>query len=159
MTLSYNLAYQEIILVHPTRRQIFAGKPYSTFWNIWDLLIDLSRVDIKLWLWIKTKQWIFLMDQVWNPFHATSNDYLWRFYLLSLLLYFSKKVAALTKISPPHFLFSNFKRVPILSEVLRFAPSTGEKVSSVGQFRSGTCVFQLVPNLETLSNWISSHSV
>ena len=55
--------------------------------------------------------------------------------------------------------FSSFKRVPILSEVLRFAPSTGEKVSSVGQFRSGTCVFQLVPNLETLSNWISSHSV
>ena len=42
MTLSYNLAYQEIILVHPTRRQIFAGKPYSTFWKIWDLLVFLS---------------------------------------------------------------------------------------------------------------------
>ena len=27
MTLSYNLAYQETILVHPTRHQIFAGKP------------------------------------------------------------------------------------------------------------------------------------
>ena len=27
MTVSFNLAYQEIILVHPTRRQIFAGKP------------------------------------------------------------------------------------------------------------------------------------
>ena len=40
MTLSYNLAYQEIILVHPTRRQIFLGKPYSTFWNIWDLLLE-----------------------------------------------------------------------------------------------------------------------
>ena len=39
MTLSYNLAYQEIILVHPTRRQIFAGKPYSTFWNIWEWVI------------------------------------------------------------------------------------------------------------------------
>ena len=39
MTLSYNLAYQEIILVHPKRRQIFAGKPYFTFWNIWDILI------------------------------------------------------------------------------------------------------------------------
>ena len=39
MSLSYNLAYQELILVHPTRRQIFAGKPYSTFWNIWDLLV------------------------------------------------------------------------------------------------------------------------
>ena len=32
MTLSHNLAY-------PTRRQIFAGKQYSTFWNIWDLPI------------------------------------------------------------------------------------------------------------------------
>ena len=40
MTLSYNLAYQQTILVHPTRCQIFAGKPYSTFWNTWDLLIS-----------------------------------------------------------------------------------------------------------------------
>ena len=39
MTLSYNLAYQEIILVHPTGRQIFAGKPYFTFWNIWEWVI------------------------------------------------------------------------------------------------------------------------
>ena len=39
MTLSYNSAYQEIILAHPTRRQIFAGKPYSTFPNIWEWLI------------------------------------------------------------------------------------------------------------------------
>ena len=29
MTLSYDLAYQEIILVHPTRRQIFAGKNHT----------------------------------------------------------------------------------------------------------------------------------
>ena len=43
MTLSYNLAYQDIISVHPTLRQIFAGKPYSTFWNIWDLLIYRIR--------------------------------------------------------------------------------------------------------------------
>ena len=35
MALSYNLAYHEIISVHPTRRQIFAGKSDSTFWNIW----------------------------------------------------------------------------------------------------------------------------
>ena len=34
-----NYSYQEAILVHPTRRQIFAGKPDSTFHNIWDLLI------------------------------------------------------------------------------------------------------------------------
>ena len=33
MALSYNLGYQEIISVHPTRRQIFAGKPYSTSEN------------------------------------------------------------------------------------------------------------------------------
>ena len=37
--LSYNLAYQEIISVHPTRRQIFAGKTDSTFWNIWQWVI------------------------------------------------------------------------------------------------------------------------
>ena len=34
MALSYNLGYQESISVHSTRRQIFAGKPYSTFPNI-----------------------------------------------------------------------------------------------------------------------------
>ena len=31
MALSYNLGYQESISVHPTRRQNFAGKPYSNF--------------------------------------------------------------------------------------------------------------------------------
>ena len=35
MALSYNLAYQESISVHPTRRQNFAGKPYSNFPDIW----------------------------------------------------------------------------------------------------------------------------
>ena len=39
MALSYNLGYQESISVQPTRRQIFAGKPYSTFPNIWEWLI------------------------------------------------------------------------------------------------------------------------
>ena len=39
MALSYNLGYQESISVHPTRPQIFAGKPYSTFPNIWEWLI------------------------------------------------------------------------------------------------------------------------
>ena len=34
MTLSYNLAYQETMLMHPTRREIFAGKTDSTFNNI-----------------------------------------------------------------------------------------------------------------------------
>ena len=44
------MAYQEISLEHPKRRQIFAGKPYSTFWNIWDLLIlklGVSKPEIK----------------------------------------------------------------------------------------------------------------
>ena len=40
MALSYNLGYQESILVHPTRRQIFAGKPYSTFPNIWQWVVS-----------------------------------------------------------------------------------------------------------------------
>ena len=40
MALSYNLAYQEIISVHPTRRQIFAGKTDLTFWNIWQWVIS-----------------------------------------------------------------------------------------------------------------------
>ena len=40
MALSYNLGYQESISVHPTRRQIFAGKLDSTFPNIWEWLID-----------------------------------------------------------------------------------------------------------------------
>ena len=35
MALSYNLGYQESISVHPTRRQIFAGKPDSTFFSLW----------------------------------------------------------------------------------------------------------------------------
>ena len=33
MALIYSLAYQEIISVHPTMRQIFAGKTDSTFWK------------------------------------------------------------------------------------------------------------------------------
>ena len=39
MALNYNLGYQVSISVHPTGRQIFAGKPYSTFPNIWHPLI------------------------------------------------------------------------------------------------------------------------
>ena len=42
MALSYNLGYQESISVHPTRRQIFAGKPYLTFPNIWEWLVSPS---------------------------------------------------------------------------------------------------------------------
>ena len=39
MALSYNLGYQESISLHPTRRQNFAGKPYSNFPNIWEWLL------------------------------------------------------------------------------------------------------------------------
>ena len=52
MTLSYNLAYQEIILVHPTRRQIFAGKSVSTFWNIWEWVIFRIDNQKKLIHWL-----------------------------------------------------------------------------------------------------------
>ena len=34
MTLTYHLSYLETILVHPTRRQSFAGKLHSTLRNI-----------------------------------------------------------------------------------------------------------------------------
>ena len=46
MALSYNLGYQEIISVHHTRRQIFAGKPDSTFPNIWEWLIYTSCMSM-----------------------------------------------------------------------------------------------------------------
>ena len=46
MALSYNLAYQESISVHPTRRQIFAGKTDSTFWNIWQWVIFKLKNNI-----------------------------------------------------------------------------------------------------------------
>ena len=44
MALSYNLGYQESISVHPTRRQIFAGKSDSTFWNIWEWVISSTHL-------------------------------------------------------------------------------------------------------------------
>ena len=50
MTLSYHLGYLETILVHPTRRQSFAGKSDSTFYNIWDLVVigydEKQSIDI-----------------------------------------------------------------------------------------------------------------
>ena len=45
MALSYNLGYQESILAHPTRRQIFAGKTDSTFWN-WEWVTYLQGWQI-----------------------------------------------------------------------------------------------------------------
>ena len=44
MALSYNLGYQESISVHPTRRQNFAGKPYSNLPNIWEWLIQQKTI-------------------------------------------------------------------------------------------------------------------
>ena len=54
MALSYNLGYQESISVHPIRRQIFAGKPDSTFPNIWQWLICIWYQNILKgdYLWI-----------------------------------------------------------------------------------------------------------
>ena len=88
MTLSYNLAYQEIILVHPTRHQIFAGKPYSTFHNIWDLLIyyqyplsvlspfNISGVNLcffKLLNWA----WYNVLHVIFIPVYKTSPCLAW----------------------------------------------------------------------------------
>ena len=56
MTLSYNLAYQEIISVHPTKRQIFAGKSDSAFWNIWEWVIMKTGANFSL---SKTKYYEF----------------------------------------------------------------------------------------------------
>ena len=67
------------------------------------------------------------MDQVWIPFHATSNDYLWHFYLLwlALLLYFSKKsllspkshlrtfYSQVSSTCPFHLKFSGLPRQPV----------------------------------------------
>ena len=47
MALSYNLAYQEIISVYHTRRQIFAGKSDFTFWNIWEWVI-YQKLQVQL---------------------------------------------------------------------------------------------------------------
>ena len=106
------------------------------FWGIWPFSKHISLgfdVHIKLWLWIKTKQGIFLMDQVWIPFHATSNDYLWHFYLLwlALLLYFSKKsllspkshlrtfYSQVSSTCPFHLKFSGLPRQPVKKYPLR----------------------------------------
>ena len=39
------MSYLEPILVHPVRRQNFAGKSDSTFWNIWDWVISSISVS------------------------------------------------------------------------------------------------------------------
>ena len=47
-TLSYHLSSLETMLVHPTRRQSFAGKLHSTFCNIWDLVISRNTKNSNL---------------------------------------------------------------------------------------------------------------
>ena len=53
MSLSYNLAYQEIILVHPTRRQIFAG--YHTLLSgtseneSYIVVVVVVQIQVKRW--------------------------------------------------------------------------------------------------------------
>ena len=41
-----NFSYQETILVHPTRRQSFAGKFDSTFYKIWNLIIFFLLIGV-----------------------------------------------------------------------------------------------------------------
>ena len=48
MALSYNLGYQESISKHPTKPQIFAGKPYSTFPSIWQWLVYNLKKQFKV---------------------------------------------------------------------------------------------------------------
>ena len=43
-----NSSYQETILVHPTRPQVFAGKSDSTFYNILDLLLPAFKYRVLL---------------------------------------------------------------------------------------------------------------
>ena len=64
------------ILVHPTRRQIFAGKSDSTFYNIWDLLIS-QRQSTQLF-YAFAKHFCYFYFQFWasakkNPKYISSN--------------------------------------------------------------------------------------
>ena len=76
MALSYNLGYQESISVHPTRRQIFASKPDSTFPNIWQ------------WLIFNTSEWFGLkeLNLVWWGIiaHSALHPQLGQLYRLQL---------------------------------------------------------------------------
>ena len=40
--------YAALISVHPTKRQIFAGKRDSTFWNIWEWVISSPKLDFNI---------------------------------------------------------------------------------------------------------------
>ena len=70
MAFSYSLGYQESISVHPTRRQIFAGKPDSTFPNIWEWLISRSfatQTFIKIWF-LEIFKIVFFFQLVFRVF-------------------------------------------------------------------------------------------
>ena len=53
--------------MHPTRRQIFAGKPYSTFCNIRDLLIPIKEHTVNLTQAAVTSQSLDFDVQITSP--------------------------------------------------------------------------------------------
>ena len=82
MALSYNLAYQEIILVHPTRRQIFAAITDSTFWNIWQWVIYKSLFSTKnfglcpqIALWAHSLVTLIALQLLLNEFFGVSSKH------------------------------------------------------------------------------------
>ena len=83
MAISYNLGYQEGISVHPTRRQIFAGKPYSTFPNIWEWVIYTNTVQVYIYkyshfefsrYWLRKDLWAALSQPGWGGALSGCNE-------------------------------------------------------------------------------------
>ena len=88
MALSYNLGYQESISVHPTRRQIFAGKPYWTFPNIWEWLILFFSTSASL----EPSYVLRALGAEEDMAHSSIRSYVW------------KPLSTLTNISSPLFM-------------------------------------------------------
>ena len=68
MALSYNLVHQEIISVHPTRCQIFAGKTDLAFWNIWQWVI-YGHWSSKILYWCRNcwrRTPVFICIKLWK---------------------------------------------------------------------------------------------
>ena len=73
--------------MHPTRCQIFAGKPYSTFFNIWDLLIHIvsyhisqltpSLIESYSWQIITFSFCSLWIDSLWFPFPQHPSDWIY----------------------------------------------------------------------------------
>ena len=119
MALSYNLAYQESISVHPTRRQIFAGKPDSTFPNIWQWLISFpsfpSFLFWRAWTDIQTllfKPWVFtfLMTIQWRKIYPSRKPTCWHLIGRRTNNHFVSLLLSLLNWSVVHFLMKQFMR-------------------------------------------------